>query len=68
MARIKFYNKETGKWEYADKALSVGGAGGALMDDNAQLAMLIEADMLPAVHDEDGKILTDENGKIILRY
>lgn len=33
-----------------------------------QLEMLIEADMLPAIHDVDGKILTDENGNIILRY
>ena len=29
---------------------------------------LAETDMLPAVHDKNGKILTDENGKIILRY
>ena len=25
MARVKFYNKETGKWEYADSAYSLGG-------------------------------------------
>ena len=36
--------------------------------DTSQLSLLIETDMLPAVHDADGKILTDENGKIILRY
>ena len=36
--------------------------------DAEQLAMLIEADMLPAVHDSNGAILTDENGNIILRY
>ena len=29
---------------------------------------LIDTDMLPAVHDTNGKILTDEHGKIILRY
>lgn len=42
-------------------------AGGG-MSDEACLSALIETDMLPAVHDADGKILTDENGKIILRY
>lgn len=40
----------------------------ALPDDTEQLSMLIEADMLPAVHDANGAILTDESGKIILRY
>ena len=29
MARIKFYNKETGQWEYADKALSQGSSQNA---------------------------------------
>ena len=33
-----------------------------------QLSMLIEADMLPAVHDVSGAILTNEQGNIILRY
>ena len=37
-------------------------------DDTSQLSLLIETDMLPAVYNADGKILTDENGKIILRY
>lgn len=39
----------------------------ALPDDTEQLSMLIEADLLPAVHDASGAILTDENGNIILR-
>ncbi len=38
------------------------------MTDEDSLSALIETDMLPAVHDADGKILTDEAGKIILRY
>ena len=38
------------------------------MTDEDSLAVLRETDMLPAVHDRDGKILTDEAGKIILRY
>ena len=37
-------------------------------DELEQIAMLTEADMLPAVHDADGAILTDENGNVILRY
>lgn len=40
----------------------------ALPDDAEQLDMLIEADLLPAVYDTNGAILTDENGNIILRY
>ena len=40
----------------------------ALPDDAEQIAMLIEADMLPAVHDASGAILTDEEGNIVLRY
>lgn len=39
-----------------------------LVTSDEQLDMLIEADMLPAVHDSSGAILTDENGNIILRY
>lgn len=37
-------------------------------EPNAQLQLLIDNDMLPAVYDESGKILTDESGRIILRY
>lgn len=39
----------------------------AMPDDTEQLDMLIEADMLPAVH-YNGAVLTDQNGRIILRY
>lgn len=35
--------------------------------DTEQIALLIDTDMLPAVH-ENGAILTDESGNIILRY
>lgn len=66
MARTKFFNKKTGKWEYADKAFD--NAGGGMPDEKEQLELLIEADMLPAVTDSNGAILTDENGSIILRY
>ena len=40
----------------------------ALPDAAEQIALLIEADMLPAVHDSNGAILTDQSGNIILRY
>ena len=48
------------------KAVSVEIPTGA--SDAENLALLVETDMLPAVYNADGKILTDENGKIILRY
>lgn len=37
MARVKFYNKETGKWEYADSAY---GSGGTVTDE--QIASAVE--------------------------
>lgn len=40
----------------------------ALTDEMEQLAMLVETDMLPAVHDTNGAILTDKSCNIILRY
>lgn len=40
----------------------------ALPNDTEQLEMLIEADLLPAVYDASGAILTDSNGNIVLRY
>lgn len=36
--------------------------------DADQLAMLVEMDLVPAVHDTNGAILCDENGRIVLRY
>lgn len=39
-----------------------------LVDDTSALRLLIDTDMLPAVHDADGRILTDENRNIVLRY
>ena len=43
-----------------------GGGGGASMTDDDILECLIGTDMLSAVKDADGAILTDETGKIIL--
>ena len=39
-----------------------------IFSNEEQITFLIEEDMLPAVHDLGGKILTDENGNVILRY
>lgn len=50
-----------------DKRVEKLEAGGSF-DAAAQMTALIETDMLPAVHDADGKILTDETGRVILRY
>ena len=37
-------------------------------NDAETLNLLIEEDMLPAVRNADGAILTDQNGNIVLRY
>ena len=42
------------------------GGGGASLTDDDILECLIATDMLSAVKDADGAILTDENSKIIL--
>ena len=36
--------------------------------DAEALNLLIEEDMLPAVRNAGGEILTDQNGNIVLRY
>ena len=40
----------------------------AALSDAEALNLLIEEDMLPAVRNADGAILTDKNGNIVLRY
>lgn len=45
-----------------------GGGGSGMPSDMELLADLIETDMLPAIYNTDGKILTDEAGRIVLRY
>ena len=49
----------------ADNVISATGGGSALTDDDI-LDSLIATDMLSAVKDADGKILTDETNKILL--
>ena len=36
--------------------------------DMEQISMLIDADLLPAVYDKSGAILTNETGNVVLRY
>lgn len=65
--------------ENAGKVLGIGedgmvkpveqtGGGSGMPSDMELLADLIETDMLPAIYNTDGKILTDEAGRIVLRY
>ena len=49
-----------------NEAAQTGSGGDASMTDDDILECLIDTDMLSAVKDADGKILTDETGKIIL--
>ena len=49
-----------------NEAAQTGSGGDASMTDDDILECLIDTDMLSAVKDADGKIFTDENGKIIL--
>ena len=49
-----------------NEAAQTGGGGSASMTDDDILECLIDTDMLSAVKDADGKIFTDETGKIIL--
>lgn len=49
-----------------NEAAKTGSGGDASMTDDDILECLIDTDMLSAVKDADGKIFTDENGKIIL--
>ena len=48
-----------------NEAAQSGGVGGS---DSETLNLLIEEDMLPAVRNTDGAILTDQNVNIVLRY
>lgn len=64
---------ENGNWfawdsvanQYKDTGKPSQGQG---VSEEGQLQALIETDMLPAVHNPDGKILADERGRIVLRY
>ena len=59
--------------ENAGKALVVGSDGNVVpgsvtLSEDETISLLIEEDILPAVYNADGTILTDQNGNIVLRY
>lgn len=60
---VEEYADVLAEWEERISTLEKG--GGSLSDDD-MLAILIETNMLSAVSDNDGAVLTDENNKILL--
>lgn len=54
--------------ETASKDNLVDAINEANLSDTETLNLLIEEDILPAVCNADGAILTDQNGNIVLRY
>lgn len=59
--------------ENAGKTLVIGADGNVVpgnvnLSEDETLNLLIEEDMLPAVYNADGAILTDQNGNIVFRY
>ena len=65
---LNFIGAVTGSYD-GSEALTVeisSGGGDASMTDDDILECLIGTDMLSAVKDADGAILTDENSKILL--
>lgn len=59
--------------ENAGKALVVGSDGNVVpgsvtLSEDETISLLIEEDILPAIYNADGTILTDQNGNIVLRY
>ena len=54
-----------GKWKNIPNS---GGGGSGIQSDTETLNLLIEEDMVPAVHTTEDEILTDQNGNIVLRY
>lgn len=52
-------------WQYVVSALE---DKADKVTDKETIAALIDADMLPAVQDSSGAILTDADGNIVLRY
>lgn len=53
---------------YGSEVGMMGGAVNPETPDEEYVQLLIETDMLPAVYNADGKILTDSNGNVVLRY
>ena len=64
-----YEESEIWSWEYLDKRITeLEKTISEEAINTKALNLLIEEDMLPAVRNADGAILTDQNGNIVLRY
>ena len=64
-----YEESEIWSWEYLDKRITeLEKTISEEAVNTRAFNLLIEEDMLPAVHNADGAILTDQNGNIVLRY
>ena len=64
---LTFTGAVTGSYDGSEPiTVEISSGGGASMTDDDILECLIGTDMLSAVKDADGAILTDENSKILL--
>lgn len=64
-----YEESEIWSWEYLDKRITeLEKTISEEAINTKALNLLIEEDMLPAVRNADGSILTDQNGNIVLRY
>ena len=64
-----YEESEIWSWEYLDKRITeLEKTISEEAINTKAFNLLIEEDMLPAVRNADGAILTDQNGNIVLRY
>ena len=64
-----YEESEIWSWEYLDKRITeLEKTISEEAVNTRAFNLLIEEDMLPAVRNADGAILTDQNGNIVLRY
>ena len=64
---LTFTGAVTGSYDGSEAlTVEISSGGGASLTDDDILECLIGTDMLSAVKDADGAILTDENSKILL--
>lgn len=64
-----YEESEIWSWEYLDKRITeLEKTISEEAVNTKAFNLLIEEDMLPAVRNADGAILTDQNGNIVLRY
>ena len=64
-----YEESEIWSWEYLDKRITeLEKTISEEAINTKAFNLLIEEDMLPAVRNADGSILTDQNGNIVIRY